>query len=108
MNASVMLASEAARRSRLTACSLLPPSSSPYSSLISLINSKRVVQNVPTFDFCADIVAGVPDPISDETGADGEPKKKRAPRKKKEAAPKEEEDEDTKPEKDEDDDDYEE
>ncbi|ORY90235.1 histone-fold-containing protein [Leucosporidium creatinivorum] len=80
------------------------------SKKVSAYGLKRVVQNVPTFDFCADIVAGVPDPISDETGADGEPKKKRAPRKKKEkeVAAKEEDEEDTKPGKDEDDDDYEE
>lgn len=61
-------------------------------------HSKRTVNNVPTFDFCGDIVAGVADPISDETGAGGEPKKKRAPRKKKDtaaaAAAKEEDDED--------------
>lgn len=107
-----MPASEAARKSRLTACSsslalpsvlLLPDLFLPLHSA----NSKRVIQNVPTFDFCADIVASVPDPISE--GADGEPKKKRAPRKKKEVAPKDEDEEDAKPVKDEDDgDDYEE
>jgi hypothetical protein len=72
-------------------------------------SSKRTVTNVATFDFCADIVAAVPDPITDEGGADGEPKKKRV-RKKKVVAKKEEqeeeedEDEETKPVKDEDED----
>ena len=43
---------------------------------------KRTVNSVATFDFCADLVADVPDPIGDE---DEQPKKKRAPRKKKAA-----------------------
>lgn len=60
-----------------------------YSSLLT--NSKRTINAVSVFDFCSDIVEGVPDPIGDE-GPDGEPKKKRV-RKKKEAAPKEEEEE---------------
>lgn len=71
------------------------------------MNSKRTVTNVSTFDFCSDIVAGVADPISDETGADGAPKKKRAPRKKK-AKKEDSEEEDDKQINEEGDEDYEE
>lgn len=65
-------------------------------------------------DFCADIVASVPDPITDEDAGEAK-KKKRAPRKKKDSSKKDddfedegEEPEDVKPIKGGSDDDYDE
>lgn len=43
--------------------------------------SKRTVTQIPTFDFCADIVAGVADPITEQVGDDGAPLKKKRVRK---------------------------
>lgn len=43
---------------------------------------KRTILNTSIFDFCSDIVANVPDPLTPETG--DKPKRKRAPPKKKE------------------------
>lgn len=51
---------------------------------------KRTITSTELFDFCSDIVANVPDPITEEDGgaggAGGEPKKKR--QRKKPTAPK--------------------
>lgn len=60
--------------------SILISDADPASLPPLALDRKRTVNSVATFDFCADLVADVPDPIGDE---DEQTKKKRAPRKKK-------------------------
>ncbi|BGP12210.1 hypothetical protein JCM10213_007466 [Rhodosporidiobolus nylandii] len=52
---------------------------------------KRAINGTAMFDFCEDIVAGVPDPLEGEDG--DKPKRKRAPKKKKPVETDEEEEE---------------
>ncbi|KAK4695283.1 Dr1-associated corepressor, partial [Phenoliferia sp. Uapishka_3] len=51
------------------------------SKKITAYGLKRTITATPTFDFCADIVASVPDPITEEVGEDGAPVKKKRVRK---------------------------